>query len=92
MVPNGWNYEKASSCLRLARTDSWAIPKYAVEKSDIQEHYNDPLVPVSLRIAAEPVLLTALKWANLPCLANIAAPAKAIGKLALNSEILIEKL
>lgn len=34
-----WNDEKEAALIKMALTDKWANIKYAVEKSDITEHY-----------------------------------------------------
>ncbi|GAQ78848.1 hypothetical protein KFL_000190650 [Klebsormidium nitens] len=39
LMPDWWNDEKEAALKKMALTDKWANIKYAVEKSDITEHY-----------------------------------------------------
>lgn len=51
LLPSWWNREKRRECERLAMGgDRWADISCAVEKSDIQEHYGDGMMPMKLRI------------------------------------------
>ncbi|KAL7811514.1 hypothetical protein V8C44DRAFT_330748 [Trichoderma aethiopicum] len=55
-LPPWWNDEKRAACERLGMTKSqWSSLEYAVEKSDIMDHYDDRLFPMKLRILAEAV-------------------------------------
>jgi splicing suppressor protein 51 len=54
MLPKWWNKEKRAECEKLGMTaGEWSNLRIAMEKSDIQKHYNDPLMPMKLRILAE---------------------------------------
>ncbi|KAK1244679.1 hypothetical protein MKX07_003478 [Trichoderma sp. CBMAI-0711] len=51
LLPPWWNEEKKMACEKLGMTRSqWASLEYAIEKSDIMEHYKDRLFPMKLRI------------------------------------------
>lgn len=54
ILPPWWTQKKRMQCEELAVDESqWSDIKYAVEKSDIMEHYDDPLMPMKLRMVAE---------------------------------------
>jgi len=56
LLPSWWNKEKRKECERLAKGgDSWADISCAVEKSDITEHYGNPMMPMQLRILGEKI-------------------------------------
>jgi splicing suppressor protein 51 len=56
LLPSWWNKEKRQECERLAKGgDSWADISCAVEKSDIQVHYGDGMMPMKLRILGEKI-------------------------------------
>jgi splicing suppressor protein 51 len=56
LLPPWWNQGKRRECERLAMGgDGWADINCAVEKSDIQEHYNSPTMPIMLRILGEKI-------------------------------------
>ncbi|KIW22943.1 hypothetical protein, variant 1 [Cladophialophora immunda] len=55
MLPQWWNENKEKECVRMAMEDEHFNINFAVEKHDIQEHYKDNLMPMSLRMAAENV-------------------------------------
>jgi splicing suppressor protein 51 len=55
MLPAWWDDQKQKECEQVAMRDEHFNIKYAVEKSDIQEHYKDPMMPMTLRMAAENV-------------------------------------
>jgi splicing suppressor protein 51 len=56
LLPSWWSEEKRKECERLAMGgDLWADIDCAVEKSDIQEHYNNPTMPMVLRILGEKI-------------------------------------
>ncbi|KZS95900.1 hypothetical protein SISNIDRAFT_464194 [Sistotremastrum niveocremeum HHB9708] len=48
-VPPWWNAQKRKECIQFSLTDKWANISYAVEKSDIREHYGNPFMPMNLR-------------------------------------------
>ncbi|KAK5238827.1 hypothetical protein LTR47_000570 [Exophiala xenobiotica] len=49
MLPPWWNDEKEKECERMAMEDEHFNIKFAVEKPDIQEHYKDNMMPMTLR-------------------------------------------
>ena len=54
LLPTWWNGEKRQACERMAVNGTqWACMNHAVEKSDIIEHYGDPMMPMRLRMLAE---------------------------------------
>lgn len=53
VLPRWWNKEKAKDCEKLGRQRGWSSLSSAVEKSDIVEHYGDPVMPMQLRMLAE---------------------------------------
>ncbi|KIW87753.1 uncharacterized protein Z519_11727 [Cladophialophora bantiana CBS 173.52] len=55
MLPRWWDEEKEKECVRMATEDEHFNIKFAVEKHDIVEHYEDRLMPMTLRMAAENV-------------------------------------
>ncbi|KAM6501526.1 hypothetical protein JOM56_001503 [Amanita muscaria] len=56
VMPKWWNKEKRRICERRAvDEDGWSCIAFAVEKHDIQEHYNDHMMPMKLRMLAEKV-------------------------------------
>ncbi|KAF8861842.1 hypothetical protein BDZ45DRAFT_671659 [Acephala macrosclerotiorum] len=56
ILPSWWNNAKRRECVRLATGgDQWADISSAVEKSDIQEHYGDSMMPAKLRILGEKI-------------------------------------
>lgn len=56
LLPSWWDKEKRKECERLAMGgDGWADISCAVEKSDIQEHYGDGMMPMKLRILGEKI-------------------------------------
>lgn len=56
LLPPWWDdaKQKACECLGLDKSQ-WSCLKFAVEKSDVQEHYGDPYFPMQLRMFAETV-------------------------------------
>lgn len=53
-LPSWWKHgEDYRAILRVATTDKWANIRYAVEKADIQAHYEDSSMPMALRMLAE---------------------------------------
>ncbi len=55
LLPPWWNANKRKECERIAVSDNWSNINYAVEKSDIQEHYRNPLMPMQLRVLGEKI-------------------------------------
>jgi hypothetical protein len=55
ILPQWWNEEKEKECERVAMEDEHFNINFAVEKSDIQEHNKDPMMPMRLRMVAEDV-------------------------------------
>ena len=54
ILPSWWNKEKREACvLQALKSGEWSNISAAMEKSDIIEHYNDPLMPMRLRMIAE---------------------------------------
>ena len=54
LLPTWWNKVKRAECVRWATGgDDWSDISCAVEKSDIQEHYGDNMMPMTLRILGE---------------------------------------
>lgn len=53
VLPPWWSLQKRLACERLALSDQWCNINSAVGKSDIMEHYGDPLMPMRLRMLAE---------------------------------------
>ncbi|KAK4697270.1 hypothetical protein P7C70_g8239, partial [Phenoliferia sp. Uapishka_3] len=57
VVPDWWTKADMKAISTFADgEDEWANINHAVEKSDIQEHYDNPMMPMSLRILAEKAL------------------------------------
>jgi splicing suppressor protein 51 len=53
VLPKWWNKEKRAECEKLGMiAGEWSYLRFAVEKSDIQEHYKDPKMPMELRALA----------------------------------------
>ena len=50
MLPEWWNATEEKECRKMAMADGWADIKCAVEKSDIQDHYNNSMMPMVLRM------------------------------------------
>ncbi|KAI9048174.1 hypothetical protein LZ554_007969 [Drepanopeziza brunnea f. sp. 'monogermtubi'] len=56
ILPGWWSKEKRARCERAATDgDAWADIGCAVEKSDIIDHYKDPMMPMTLRILGEKI-------------------------------------
>ncbi|KAF2196477.1 hypothetical protein GQ43DRAFT_445066 [Delitschia confertaspora ATCC 74209] len=55
LLPSWWSNAKRAECKRLAQRGGWHTLNGAVEKSDIQEHYGDNMIPMELRLIAERV-------------------------------------
>ena len=53
-LPTWWSPEKSIACQEQGmRSTGWSQLRCAVEKSDIQEHYGDGMMPMKLRVLAE---------------------------------------
>lgn len=58
-LPPWWNAEKREACIRKGDSENqWSNLHSAVEKSDIQEHYNNNTMPMKLRMFAEEIIGT----------------------------------
>jgi mitochondrial splicing suppressor protein 51 len=56
ILPSWWSKEKRRECeQRGMRRSHWSCLLSMVEKSDIQEHYGDGIMPMKLRMLAETV-------------------------------------
>jgi splicing suppressor protein 51 len=56
LLPAWWNPEKKRLCKRLSvQRGNWSNINQVIEKSDIQDHYNDPLMPMKLRVLGEKI-------------------------------------
>jgi mitochondrial splicing suppressor protein 51 len=56
LLPPWWDIQKRKECERSAVDPAnWSNINCAVEKSDIQEHYNNSSMPMQLRILAEKI-------------------------------------
>ena len=56
ILPSWWNAEKREACIaRRNATEHWSALHGAVEKHDIQEHYKDNWMPMTLRMLAEQI-------------------------------------
>jgi mitochondrial splicing suppressor protein 51 len=56
ILPSWWSKEKRTECeQRGMRQANWSCLLDAIEKPDIQKHYNDELMPMKLRMLAETV-------------------------------------
>ncbi|EPE34827.1 MYND protein, putative [Glarea lozoyensis ATCC 20868] len=55
LLPSWWGRSKRDECVRVAGSGGWADIGNAVEKSDVQEHYGDSMMPMKLRILGEKV-------------------------------------
>jgi mitochondrial splicing suppressor protein 51 len=55
LLPAWWDAAKKAECLAFGRRDGWSSLAKMVEKSDVVEHYADPLMPMQLRMFGEQV-------------------------------------
>ncbi|MCJ1309878.1 hypothetical protein MMC25_003539 [Agyrium rufum] len=56
VLPTWWSDEKSTACQRQGMDKTqWSDLSCAVEKSDIQEHYRDSMMPLKLRVLAEKI-------------------------------------
>ena len=59
VLPSWWNAEKRKACIAKGNAkDHWSSLHFAVEKSDIQEHYKNNMMPMQLRMLAEEIIGT----------------------------------
>ena len=59
VLPGWWNLEKRKACIAKGNAqDHWSSLHFAVEKSDIQEHYKNSSMPMQLRMLAEEIVGT----------------------------------
>ncbi|KAK3710703.1 hypothetical protein LTR37_010122 [Vermiconidia calcicola] len=57
VLPSWWNAEKRNACVAKGDSkDHWSTLHCAVEKSDVQEHYKKPSMPMQLRMLAEEII------------------------------------
>lgn len=55
LLPLWWSREKAAECEAVGMSRGWSSLAAAVEKSDIIEHYGNPVMPMQLRMFGEQV-------------------------------------
>ncbi|KAL8868943.1 MAG: hypothetical protein Q9174_004646 [Haloplaca sp. 1 TL-2023] len=56
ILPSWWSKAKRTKCEEISQDEEeWSYLGSAVEKSDIQEHYKNPLMPMQLRLLAEQI-------------------------------------
>lgn len=55
LLPKWWSEQKRKACEKIASGKGWSNLRSAVEKSDIQEHYGKPTMPMTLRILGEKI-------------------------------------
>ncbi|KAE8551755.1 hypothetical protein TMatcc_001737 [Talaromyces marneffei ATCC 18224] len=55
LLPSWWSEEKSSECMQLGMRNGWSSLASTVEKSDIVEHYGDPVMPMQMRMFGEQV-------------------------------------
>lgn len=55
ILPSWWTKDKRVEVESMAQTDNWADINCCVEKSDIQEHYGNAMMPARLRILGEKI-------------------------------------
>jgi splicing suppressor protein 51 len=55
LLPEWWSKEKRGEVEQMAQGDSWADINCCIEKSDIQDHYKDNMMPAKLRILGEKI-------------------------------------
>ena len=57
LLPSWWSPQKASACMALGTDNprSWTSLRTPIEKSDVTEHYGNPLMPMQLRMLGEQV-------------------------------------
>lgn len=63
LLPPWWNAQKRQECERMAvDSNGWSDINCAVEKSDIQEHYNNSTMPMMLRVLGEKIYGRGFMW------------------------------
>jgi splicing suppressor protein 51 len=55
LLPSWWSDEKARECEGVGRRGGWSSLNGAIEKSDVVDHYGDPMFPMQLRMFAEQI-------------------------------------
>jgi mitochondrial splicing suppressor protein 51 len=56
LLPSWWSEEKAAECVRFGMKEGeWSELARAVKKSDVIEHYGNPVMPIQLRMFKEQV-------------------------------------
>ncbi|KAK8241570.1 putative MYND domain protein [Phyllosticta capitalensis] len=56
LLPSWWNDEKREECYKVGLTrDGWEYLGFAIEKSDVSDHYDESRFPMQLRMFAESV-------------------------------------
>jgi mitochondrial splicing suppressor protein 51 len=56
LLPPWWSPEKATACENVGmNTNGWSSLAYAIEKKDVLKHYEDPSLPMQLRMFGEQV-------------------------------------
>lgn len=53
ILPGWWSEEMITENVNYAKEDGWSFIGYAIEKSDVQDHYKEPLMPMQLRMVKE---------------------------------------
>lgn len=54
VLPSWWSAEKKEACVENGKArDQWSTLNKTVQKSSIQEHYQDDMMPMKLRMLAE---------------------------------------
>jgi splicing suppressor protein 51 len=55
LLPKWWSQAKKRECEKVALSHEWADITCCVEKSDVIEHYGNPMMPMKLRILGEKI-------------------------------------
>ncbi|CZT41962.1 uncharacterized protein RSE6_01787 [Rhynchosporium secalis] len=55
ILPEWWDMQKRTMCEKEAVFGTWANINHAVEKSDIVQHYKNPMAPMTLRALGEKI-------------------------------------
>lgn len=55
LLPPWWSAEKAAACMAAGMRSGWSDISAAIEKSDVIEHYGNPMMPMQLRMFGEQV-------------------------------------
>ena len=56
VLPDWWSSEKTKDCMRLGQDGGWSNLNYSIDKGDVIEHYENPLMPMQLRMLGEQIL------------------------------------